>query len=164
MTLQTPRFTLSPFKESDWPFFLRLRQDSSIMRFMAEIASEGQIRTLFDNRLNDDNAFVIRDEQHSSLGDIGLRLSQHNPQEADVGYSIVPAAQGRGIASEALRTLCDFAFSQRDIQALNAWVLAQNHGSVRVLEKSGFARVQVLEKAYLLNGEYHDDWVYRLEK
>ncbi|WLI77868.1 GNAT family N-acetyltransferase [Kosakonia sp. H02] len=164
MTLQTPRFTLTRFQDSDWPFFLHIRQDDSVMRFMSEIASEAQIRTLFSDRLNNSNAFVVRDAQNNAIGDIGLRPSQHNPQEADVGYSILPVAQGQGVASEALHVLCNFAFEQRDIQALNAWVLAQNQGSVRVLEKSGFTRVQVLEKAYLLHGEYHDDWIYRREK
>lgn len=163
MTLYTPRFTLSSFQESDWPFFLHLRSNDSVMRYMAEIASRAQIRTLFDDRLRDNNAFIIRD-QHSAVGDIGLRISQHNPHEADVGYSVAPAAQGRGIASEALQTLCDYVFSQGNVNALNAWVLADNQGSVRVLEKSGFTRVQVLEKVYLLHGEYYDDWVYRREK
>ena len=164
MMLQTPRFILTPFHNDDWPFFLRLRQDERVMRYMAAIASGGQIRTLFNDRLNDNNAFVIRDGQNRAIGDIGLHPSQHNPQEADVGYSILPAAQGQGVASEALKALCDFAFEQRGMQALNAWVLAQNLGSVRVLEKSGFRRVQVLEKAYLLHGEYHDDWIYRRDK
>ncbi|SEL22789.1 Protein N-acetyltransferase, RimJ/RimL family [Kosakonia sacchari] len=163
MTLYTSRLTLSPFEPSDWPFFLHLRRNGSVMRYMGEIASEDQIRTLFDDRLADRHAFIIRNTRHASVGDIGLRISQHNPQEADVGYSIAPAAQGQGIASEALQALCDYAFDS-EVQALNAWVLAENQGSVRVLEKSGFQRVQVLEKAYLLRGEFHDDWIYRREK
>ncbi|MEI9688108.1 GNAT family N-acetyltransferase [Kosakonia cowanii] len=164
MTLQTPRFTLTPFQASDWPFFLQIRQDKSVMRYMAEIASESQIRTLFEDRLNDPNAFVIRNEQGQAIGDVGLRPSPHLLQEADVGYSILPEAQGQGVASEVLAVLCDFAFRERDIHALNAWVLSDNLGSVRVLEKSGFTRVQVLEQAYLLRGKYYDDWIYRREK
>lgn len=164
MTLQTPRFTLTPFQASDWPFFLQIRQDKSVMRYMAEIASESQIRTLFEDRLNDPNAFVIRDVQGRAIGDVGLRPSQHLLQEADLGYSILPEAQGQGVASEVVAALCDFAFTQRDIHALNAWVLSDNLGSVRVLEKSGFTRVQVLEQAYLLRGKYYDDWIYRREK
>ncbi len=163
MTLYTPRFTLTSFQARDWPFFLRLRTDASVMRYMTEIASQAQIRTLFEDRLRDSNAFIIRDGQQA-VGDIGLRISQHNSREADIGYSLAPAEQGRGIASEALQTLCDELFSRNIVDALNAWVLANNQGSVRVLEKSGFTRVQVLEKVYLLNGEYYDDWVYRREK
>ncbi|MGY5956127.1 GNAT family N-acetyltransferase [Kosakonia sp. BK9b] len=164
MTLQTPRFTLSHFQEHDWPFFLRLRQDGEIMRYMAEVASEGQIRTLFDDRLKDKNAFVIRNTQGEAVGDIGMRPSVHHPHEADVGYSISPEAQGCGVASEALQALCEYAFAKREVRALNAWVLADNRGSVRVLEKSGFLRVQVLEKAFQLKGKYYDDWVFRREK
>ena len=42
-------------------------------------------------------------------------------------------------------------------------VLADNGGSIRVLEKAGFVRMQVLEKAYEIDGVRYDDWVYRLE-
>lgn len=43
-------------------------------------------------------------------------------------------------------------------------VLAENRGSSRLLEKQGFVRTQVLEKAYHLNGVDYDDWIYRLER
>lgn len=158
------RFSLTPFQPSDWQFFLELRRDPAIMRFMAEVASEAQIRILFEDRLADANAFIIRDAQQRPVGDIGLRISSANDEEADVGYSVTPAAQGQGVASQALQALCELAFTQREIQALNAWVLAENQGSVRVLEKRGFRKTQVLEKAYLLRGEYYDDWVFRLER
>lgn len=164
MILHTPRFTLSAFQAADWPFFLRLRQNSSIMRYMAEVAHESHIRTLFEDRLQDNNAFIIRDEQGNAVGDIGLRQSVHNAQEADIGYAVAPESQGQGIACEALDAVCEYAFHQRGISALNAWVLAENRGSVRVLEKNGFQRVQVLEKAFVLKGKCFDDWVYRREK
>jgi hypothetical protein len=86
-----------------------------------------------------------------------------NREEADIGYTVVPAAQGKGIASEALRAVCDYAFNQTGVRAINAYVLADNGGSVRVLEKAGFVRTQVLEKAYEIDGVRYDDWVYRLE-
>jgi RimJ/RimL family protein N-acetyltransferase len=56
----------------------------------------------------------------------------------------------------------DYAFTQTHVTALNAWVLAENQGSVRLLEKL-FTRTQVLEKGYTINGVDYDDWAYRLE-
>ena len=94
---------------------------------------------------------------------IGLHISPENREEADIGYTVVPAAQGKGIASEALRAVCEYAFNQTGVKAINAYVLADNGGSVRVLEKAGFVRTQVLEKAYEIDGVRYDDWVYRLE-
>ncbi len=165
LTLLTPRFTLSSFQETDWSFFRTLRQNSDVMRYMANIASEADTRRIFEQRLKEKNAFVIRAHgDETPLGDIGLRVSQAHPGEADIGYSILPAFQGRGIASEALRALCEYAFYQTPVEALNAWVLAENTGSVRVLEKARFRRVESMEKAFLLNDEYYDDWSFRLTK
>lgn len=55
-------------------------------------------------------------------------------------------------------------FHHPGVQAINAWVLGENRGSSRLLEKQGFVRTQVLEKAYHLNGVDYDDWIYRLER
>ncbi|WP_061284135.1 GNAT family N-acetyltransferase [Kluyvera cryocrescens] len=161
--LTTARLQLSPFDEHDWSFFLSLRQNPEVMRFMGEVLDEAAIREIFAQRCNEPGIFVIRDQNGTALGDIGLRISHKNPHEADIGYALLPQAQSQGYASEALDALCDYGFHQLSLWAINAWVLGDNHGSARLLEKRGFIRTQVLEKAYQLNGEYFDDWVYRLE-
>lgn len=164
VSITTPRLQLSPFNEHDWPFFLQLRQNREVMRFMGEVLDEAAIHTIFKQRCREAGIFVIRDAQGTPLGDIGLRISSRNPHEADVGYALLPTAQGKGYASEALAAICDFGFQQLSLGAINAWVLGDNQHSAHLLEKQGFTRTQVLEKAYLLNGQYYDDWVYRLEK
>ena len=163
-TITTSRLTLSPFEPSDWPFFHTLRDSPEIMRYMAAIAPENETRRLFAARLTAPHTFVIRAQNDETpLGDIGLQISTQYPDEADIGYTVIPAAQGRGIASEALRAVCEYAFIRVGVKAVNAYVLAENGGSVRVLEKAGFVRTQVLDQAYEINGVRYDDWVYRLE-
>ena len=152
-TITTPRLSLTRFVTDDWPFFLRLRQDPQVMRFMGEMLSEEALRSVFVSRCADPGVFVLRDKFGEALGDIGLRISPKNPHEADVGY-----------ASEALRAVCEYGFTTLGVQAINAWVLGENRGSSRLLEKQGFVRTQVLEKAYHLNGVDYDDWIYRLER
>lgn len=162
-TLTTPRLRLSPFTEHDWPFFLALRRNPEVMRYMGEILDEAAIRALFIQRCEEPGIFVIRDNNGAALGDIGLRISHKNPHEADIGYALLPEAQGQGFANEAVAAICDYGFQQLSLWAINAWVLGDNHASARLLEKHGFRRTQVLEKAYQLNGNYYDDWVYRRE-
>lgn len=162
--LTTPRLTLSPFQATDWPFFLALRENPDIMRYMGERCPERDIRLLFARRLVSKHMFVIRQHHDATpLGDVGLQISHQFPQEADIGYCLLPDVQGRGFASEAVRAVCDYGFHDAGLQAINAWVLAENRGSVRLLEKLGFARTQVLEKAFTINGIRYDDWGYRLE-
>lgn len=163
-TITTPRLYLTPFEPTDWAFFRSLREDRNIMRYMAAIAPEKETRRVFAARLMAEHVFVIRSlEDDTPLGDIGLQISAKFREEADIGYTVIPQAQGKGYASEALQAVCDYAFSQAGVKAINAYVLADNAGSVRVLEKQGFVRTQVLEKAYEINGVRYDDWVYRLE-
>ena len=162
--ITTLRLLLTPFEPSDWAFFRSLREDRDIMRFMASIASEKETRRVFAARLTAQHTFVIRTHDNDTpLGDIGLHVSAEYREEADIGYTVIPQAQRRGIASEALRAVCDYAFNQVGVKAVNAYVLADNVGSVRVLEKTGFVRTQVLEKAYEIDGVKYDDWAYRLE-
>lgn len=134
------------------------------MRYMGELLSETALRSVFECRCEDAGVFVLRDSVGTPLGDIGLRISTKNPHEADVGYALLPQAQGQGYASEALRAICDYGFTTLGIHAINAWVLCNNLGSSRLLEKHGFVRIQVLENAYHLNGVDYDDWIYRLER
>lgn len=61
--LTTPRLRLSPFSLSDWPFFLRLRRDRQVMRFMGEMLDEPALRTLFAARCADPGVFVLRDKK-----------------------------------------------------------------------------------------------------
>jgi [ribosomal protein S5]-alanine N-acetyltransferase len=161
--LTTSRLTLSPLNETDWPCFLALRTNSQVMRFMGEALSEQALRLKFNTRLNG-NVFAIRDNLGAFVGDIGLQVSSHNPQEADIGYALLPQAQGKGFAQEALTAICEYGFTTLGLVGINAWVLADNAGSVRLLEKSGFTRVQVLDKAFEINGVRYDDWVYRLAR
>ncbi|MEA9390150.1 hypothetical protein SJI19_06225 [Acerihabitans sp. TG2] len=82
--LTTSRFLLQKQADNDWPFFLRLRQDENVMRYISDILSVEENRVLFDSRqhpwkpgdvhpLN----FVIWDRRSiTRLGIIGLCLSK----------------------------------------------------------------------------------------
>lgn len=158
----TPRLRLARFTQNDWPLFLRLRQDPVVMRYMGEIADEKTLKTLFAQRIRH-NSRVIKTLTGDALGDIGLRISCHNPYEADIGYALLPEAQGRGFAAEALSAMCQYGFNKAGLKAINAWVLGPNQASARLLERQGFLRIHVLENACTINGTAYDDWVYRLE-
>lgn len=56
----------------------------------------------------------------------------------EVGYSIMPAFQRLGLASEAVAALIDWAFSDPGVQLVTAETLPSLPASIRVLEKNGF--------------------------
>ena len=58
----------------------------------------------------------------------------------EIGYSIVPSYQGKGLASEAAQALIEFA-KTAGVSKVSAHTLAETNASTRVLEKCGFKRI-----------------------
>lgn len=59
----------------------------------------------------------------------------------EIGYSVVPAFSGQGFATEIVRALADHAFATGRVRRIVAHTTAGNSGSVKVLDRAGFAFV-----------------------
>lgn len=70
------------------------------------------------------------------------------------GYWLGRAYWGRGIATDASRTLADVALGLGGLRRLEASVFAPNVASARVLEKSGF-QLEGRLRSYYLDREKH---------
>ncbi|MGE5529718.1 MAG: GNAT family N-acetyltransferase [Patescibacteria group bacterium] len=56
----------------------------------------------------------------------------------EIGYSVVPGFQARGIAPEMVRALADWVFSHAGVAGIRAETADGNLGSRKVLERCGF--------------------------
>ncbi|HEV8087639.1 MAG TPA: GNAT family N-acetyltransferase [Actinomycetota bacterium] len=79
------------------------------------------------------------------VGDVGLRVAEDEPGVVMIGYTMAPAAQGRGYATEAVAALVEYAFGTLDADIARAYADAANAPSVRVGEKVGLAVVERFE-------------------
>jgi len=57
----------------------------------------------------------------------------------ELGYSVLPAYQQQGYATEAVRSMVEWAFSALRITRIIAYTYPRLISSIRVLEKNGFA-------------------------
>jgi len=81
-------------------------------------------------------AIVVAGE---AVGGTGLTLGTDVfRRSAEVGYWLGEPFWGRGIATEVLRAITDYAFDSFDICRLEAGVFEWNPASMRVLEKAGY--------------------------
>lgn len=81
---------------------------------------------------------IVEKTSGDSVGGIGFKGSPNERDEVEIGYGISPSCQGRGVATEALNSLCDFARGR--VAAIVADTDGDNIASQRVLEKCGFQR------------------------
>jgi RimJ/RimL family protein N-acetyltransferase len=70
------------------------------------------------------------------LGDIGLFVMQSG-REAEFGITLASAAQGRGLAEEAARTLVDGLRAHTEVRRLIGITDTRNTPSARLLERLG---------------------------
>ena len=60
---------------------------------------------------------------------------------AELGYRIAQQAAGQGLATSAVREMCEFAAAQYGLTTLRARVTMDNPASSKVLERNGFVAV-----------------------
>jgi RimJ/RimL family protein N-acetyltransferase len=71
------------------------------------------------------------------VGDVGLSPADAEPGVIKVGYTMAPAFQGLGYATEAVAALVQYAFDKLDADIVRAYASAENAPSIRVAEKVG---------------------------
>lgn len=109
---------------------------------------------------NDTFAFAVTADE-KVIGSIGaFRQANIHNKTAELGYYIAEEYWGKGIMTEAVGQLCDYVFTHTDIIRIFAEPFADNIGSCRVLEKSGFAFEGTLKSNALKNGTVLDMKMY----
>jgi RimJ/RimL family protein N-acetyltransferase len=102
---------------------------------------------------------VLRDSDEV-IGMIEIRL---NDFKADVGYVVSRQHWGKGVATEALRSLVDWALRQPAIFRVWALCDVDNPASARLLEKVGMQREGLLRRQTIhpnISDEPRDSYCY----
>ena len=81
---------------------------------------------------------------------------------AEMGYYIAEDWWGRGVCTQAVKQVCQYAFATTDILRIYAEPYAFNTASCRVLEKAGFQFEGVLRSNAEKNGKVQDMRMYAL--
>ncbi|MEH7336918.1 GNAT family N-acetyltransferase [Neobacillus drentensis] len=78
---------------------------------------------------------VIKKENNTIIGDIGFKGKPNSENTVEVGYGIIPSAQNKGYATEAVNEIINWAFKNDNVDKVVAECLHDNFSSIKVLEK-----------------------------
>ena len=97
----------------------------------------------------------------TAVGGIGLVLKDDVfRRSAEIGYWLGEEYWGRGIVTEAVRAVTDYAFATFDLCRVYAGVFEWNPASMRVLEKAGYEYECRTRKSVVKDGEIIDELIY----
>jgi RimJ/RimL family protein N-acetyltransferase len=106
-------------------------------------------------------AFLVFDEDGILLGGAALHHVNLEDGHGEVGYWLVPAARGRGVATRTARILAEWGFSL-GLERIEAQTNLGNEPSQRVLERAGFTREGVRRSVRRQRGGREDRVVFSL--
>lgn len=103
---------------------------------------------------NGEPTFVICEPDGSCVGKVWIGFREGDTSIGYVGYWLLPAARGRGLATSAVRLVSAWARDDLGIANLRITTAPDNPRSHRVAERSGFGR----------SSASPDEVVYELER
>jgi RimJ/RimL family protein N-acetyltransferase len=99
----------------------------------------------------------------AAVGGIGLVLKEDvSRRSAEIGYWLGEQFWGRGIVTEAVRAVTDYAFATFDLCRVYAGVFEWNLASMRVLEKAGYEFECRMKKSVTKDGQTIDELIYAM--
>jgi aminoglycoside 6'-N-acetyltransferase len=105
---------------------------------------------------------AIADHEDGHLiGDIGIFVSADG-QTGEIGFTLAPAAQGRGIATAAVRQALQLLFDITRVKQVLGITDRRNVRSIRLLERVGFRHCE--SRSTVFRGEPCVEDVYALSR
>lgn len=163
---------LAPYTERDLEMTLALETDPVVMKDLGGPSTREELLPVHARRLLSEERggrwMVITltgegGEEPRRVGQIGVFRSKTGGEEADeVGWSVLPAYQGKGIASRALALLLEQLRARGEPEVVHAFPGVGNAPSNALCEKLGFelvGQVSVTHRGNLLRCNH---WRLRL--
>jgi ribosomal-protein-alanine N-acetyltransferase len=117
--------------------------------------------TEVDRRNGTSDRFVIQ-EQGTIVGMVSLTAIERGPAEsAHLGYWVGQDANGRGVATEAVRQVLATAFDIHGLHRVQAGTLLHNAGSQKVLSRNGFEEIGRARRYLKIAGEWQDHILFQ---
>lgn len=152
--LRTPRLILRQVSLEDENEIFSIRSDERVNRFLGrpKAISIDDAREFIRNiteGIGKNEVFywgITLKKEKKIIGTVCLwNISKENSR-AEIGFELHPDFQGKGIMREALPKVIQYGFSTMQLQTIEGWTNAENHNSIKILEKNNFRRDSDAEK------------------
>ena len=171
--LVTPRLVIRRFAATDAEAFARYRSLPEVARYQSWDApypverARAFVDWMAEHHPDEPGewyqlAIATRAAPASLVGDCVLRPRAEEPLVADIGFTLDPAAQGRGFATEAVGALLRYLFEDRGKHKVCAECDTRNEASWRLLERLGFRREGELRESFHDGPAWASEYLYGL--
>ncbi|MCA9652778.1 MAG: GNAT family N-acetyltransferase [Myxococcales bacterium] len=166
----TPRLTMRRFERDDLPVMVAYRSHPEVARLQSwtpewsMVDAEEFLRRDRVIALGTRGAWTqVALEERSTgtvVGDLALHFLATQPHTVELGITLAPAHQRRGLGSEALRGVITWLFEQHGAHRVLAQTDARNASMRRLLDRVGLRQEAELREADWWKGEWTTLCIY----
>ena len=165
------RLVLRRFAARDLAAFQTYRCDPEVGRYQGWSALDDAGAAAFLAEMADATIGVpgewfqiaVADKSTDALvGDIGIGFDKDRAGVGEIGFSMAPSAQGRGLGSEAVSCALALLFESGQVDVVEGITDARNAPSIRLLERVGMRLVKTRQT--LFKGEACTEHVYSIAR
>ncbi len=169
MELRTERLALREFAPDDWLEVYAYQNDPRYLEFYRwEHRSEPDVKAFVQMFLDWQRELprtrfqlaITLPGSRRVIGNVGIRKRRVDSIQAELGYELDPREWGSGYATEAATAMLGWAFGELHLHRVMAYCIANNHNSIRVLEKLGMRQEGHLRESEYFKGRYWDTLIY----
>lgn len=168
--LEGRQVILRQIEEGDCtPAYIKWLNDPEVNQYLETRwvgQDEGSIKEFIRSQRSNAHSILFAICLAEGMGHIGnIKIGPINKHH---GYGAISyfigekSLWGKGIASEAVGLVCNFAFTELGLRRVEAGAYASAVGSWKALEHNGFVREGVFRKQVYSNGIYMDVYSYGL--
>lgn len=170
-TIETSRLRLRRFTDADLALFMAYRNDPEVARYQSwEGISEREAHAFLQEQREIQPGvpgqwFQIAIELKETgmlVGDCALKVEEYDERQAEIGYTLSRAYQRRGIASEAVSHVLNYAFLTLELHRVMAITDCENVASVTLLERLGLRREGHFLQNVWFKGRWGDEYLYAI--
>lgn len=164
----SPTLELRHFTPADLAIFTRYRQNPDVARYQSwESFSHEQARAMYQHMQilpfgTPDNWYQVAIEhaEFGMVGDFGLHFV--DDEQVEIGVTIDPTWQGKGIGKTALKLLLSYLFDTLDKHRVYAVTDIRNDASNHLFSSANFRREGEFLENCFLKGEWCSEYLYAM--
>jgi ribosomal-protein-alanine N-acetyltransferase len=170
---ETARLRVRPFTVGDLEAFVAYRADADVERYQSwsdYTVEDGRALIEAMQGLRPGGAapgqwlqLALEETAGGQLvGDLALKIDVDEPREAEVGFSLAPAHQGKGYATEALRGLLGHAFETLELHRVVAVTDALNTPAAALLQRVGMRQEAHFHENVFVKGSWGSELLFAM--
>lgn len=170
-TIETTRLRLRRFRDDDRALFMAYRNDPEVARYQSwEGITDAEARALIQEMKEIQpwapgewlQIAIELKETGLLVGDCAVKIEEDDDRQAEIGYTLARAYQGRGIASEAVSRVLEYLFATLGLHRVIAITDVENAASVALLERLGLRREGHFHQNIWFKGKWGDEYLYAM--